>query len=142
MAERLTFSHVALNCQDPAAMERFYTKHLGFRRARVIPLGGDQIVFLRCGQVRLELFRASDGAARPRPEKDGPGTPGVRHLAFQVDDVDRVLADMGPEARVTLGPLTFDDFIPGWKTVWVSDPEGNVVEISQGYVDQDNPPQG
>jgi glyoxylase I family protein len=142
MADRLVFSHVALNCQDPAAMERFYTKHLGFERARVIPLGDDQIVFLRSGGMRLELFRASDNGPRPRPEKDGPVSPGIRHLAFQVDDVDRVLSAMGEEARVTLGPLTFDDFIPGWKTVWVSDPDGNVVEISQGYVDQDHPPQG
>jgi glyoxylase I family protein len=142
MADSMVFSHVALNCQDPAAMERFYTKHFGFTRARVIPLGTDQIVFLRCGNVRLELFKATDGAAGPPAEKDGPGRPGVRHLAFKVDDVDRRLAEMGADARITLGPLGFDDFIPGWRTVWVSDPEGNVVEISQGYVDQDDPPRG
>jgi glyoxylase I family protein len=48
---------------------------------------------------------------------------------------------MGAEARVTLGPLDFGDFIPGWRTAWVADPDGNIVEISQGYTDQDNPPQ-
>ena len=136
----LAFSHVALNCSDPAATERFYTRHFGFRRARVIPLGDEQIVFLRCGEVCLELFQAKAGAPRPAPARDGPGEPGVRHLAFQVDDVDRRLAAMGRDANVTLGPLSFDDFIPGWKTAWVADPDGNIVEISQGYVDQKQPP--
>ena len=34
----------------------------------------------------------------------------------------------------------FSDFIPGWRTVWLADPEGNIVEVSQGYTDQENPP--
>jgi glyoxylase I family protein len=36
---------------------------------------------------------------------------------------------------VTLGPLDFDGFIKGWRTVWVSDPDGTIVEISQGHKD-------
>jgi glyoxylase I family protein len=66
--------------------------------------------------------------------------PGWRHIAFKVDDVDAKLAEMGSDAQVSLGPLSFDDFIPGWRTVWVTDPEGNIVEISQGYTDQENLP--
>src|SRR4051812_21504094 len=55
----LVYSHVALNCVDPIATERFYTKHFGFKRARVIPLGAEQIVFLKDdGSVYLELFQA------------------------------------------------------------------------------------
>lgn len=136
----LTFSHVALNCANPAATERFYTKHFGFARARVIPLGDDQIVFLKSGDVYLELFRTREQPPVPPAGKDGPAYAGVRHFAFKVDDVDAKLAEMGAEARVTLGPLSFDDFIPGWRTVWVADPDGNIVEISQGYTDQRNPP--
>ena len=67
------------------------------------------------------------------------GWPGVRHFAFQVSDVDAKLAEIGGDAHINLGPLQFNDFIPGWKTVWVRDPDGNVVEISQGFVDQTNP---
>jgi len=47
---------------------------------------------------------------------------------------------MGADAQVTLGPLSFDDFIKGWRTVWLKDPNGNIVEVSQGYTDQENPP--
>ena len=137
---KTTFAHVALNCRDMAEIERFYTRHFGFRRARVIELGDDQIVFLKSGSMYLELFRATEQALTPAPQNDGPAWPGVRHLAFQVTDVDGKLAELGPDACINLGPLEFNDFIPGWKTVWVRDPEGNVVEISQGFVDQENPP--
>ena len=137
----LVFSHVALNCRDPLATERFYTRHFGFRRARVIPLGEEQIVFLKRGPVYLELFQAKGDPPGPVQDKDGPAYRGVRHIAFQVDDVDATLTAMGSDARVTLGPLDFGAFIPGWRTAWVSDPDGNIVEISQGYTDQDNPPQ-
>jgi len=137
----LVFSHVALNCQDPVATEQFYVRHFGFRRARVIPLGAEQIVFLKAGSVYLELFQAKGDPPGPAQEKDGPGYQGVRHIAFQVNDVDATLAAMGADASVTLGPLDFGAFIPGWRTAWVRDPDGNIVEVSQGYTDQDDPPQ-
>ena len=137
----LTFSHVAISCKDPLATERFYSKYFGFKRARVIPLGSDQIVFIKSGDTYLELFRSKEQAPIPPADQDGPWYPGWRHIAFQVDNVDAKLAEMGEDARITLGPLDFDDFISGWRTVWVADPNGNIVEISQGYVDQENPPQ-
>lgn len=132
----MNFAHVAMSCADPAAVEAFYTKHFGFHRARLCALpDGGEVVFLKSGEIRLELFKA-EGERRTPAVADGPHEPGLRHIAFQVDDVDRTLAALGPDARVTLGPLTFDDFIPGWRTVWISDPAGNIVEISQGYVDE------
>lgn len=145
----LAFHHVALTCNDPLAIERYYTKHFGFERARVAPLGGGkQIVFLRSGVFYLELFQSEQPSPVPSPAPswpqypggDGPHYHGVRHLAFKVDDVDAQLARMGAEAVITLGPLSFDAFIPGWKAVWLADPEGNIVEVGQGFVDQQNPP--
>ena len=130
------FSHVALNCRDMLATERFYVQHFGFRRVRTIPLGEQQIVFLRSGDVLLELFASEGEAPGDAAQGDGPHTAGVRHIAFQADDVDAALAALGEDADVTLGPLDFGDFIPGWRTVWVRDPDGVIVEISQGYVDE------
>ena len=136
----LAFSHIAISCQEPLAIERYYTRHFGFRRARVIPLGQDQIVFIKSGSMYLELFRAEGESPAPPAEKDGPHYSGWRHIAFQVEDVDAKLKEMGADARITLGPLDFGDFIRGWRTVWLADPEGNIVEVSQGYVDQEHPP--
>jgi glyoxylase I family protein len=137
---KTTFAHIALNCRDMAATERFYSRHFGFRRARVIDLGADQIVFLKSGSMYLELFRSTAAAPAAQSQNDGPAWPGVRHFAFQVADVDAKLAEIGDDAQVNLGPLEFNDFIPGWKTVWLRDPDGNIVEVSQGFVDQQNPP--
>ena len=135
-----TFHHVALSCADPIATERYYVKHFGFHRARVIPLGDTQIVFLRLDQTTIELFQAEGESPVTEIHGDGPHYAGVRHLAFKVNDVDAKLAEMGDAAKITLGPLDFGAFIPGWRTAWVADPDGVIVEISQGYVDQDNPP--
>jgi glyoxylase I family protein len=136
----LISSHVALSCKDPVVSERFYSRYFGFQRARVIPLGNEQIIFIKSGGTYLELFQSKGESPLPPYQSDGPTYPGLRHIAFQVEDVDRKLAEMGADARITLGPLDFNDFIPGWRSVWLADPDGNIVEISQGYVDQENPP--
>ncbi|WP_433889483.1 VOC family protein [Streptomyces sp. CA-111067] len=136
----MKWSHTALNCTDLARTEEFYTRWFGFRRVRAIDLGDTQIVFLKLGDAYLELFSGTAvGAADGRQAKaDGPDLPGhTRHLAFQTDDVDAVLREMGPAAEVTHGPLDFDGFIPGWRSVWLADPDGVTVEVSQGY--QDDP---
>ncbi len=130
------FAHVGITCKDPVKVERFYTKYFGFKRARVIPMGGaGQIVFIKSKRAYLELFRAEEESPIPPTGGDGPRYPGLRHLSFEVDNVDAKLAEMGKDAMVTQGPLDFYDIVPGWRVVWVADPEGNIVEISQGYQD-------
>ena len=137
---KATATHVGLSCKDPLAVERFYTRHFGFTRARVIPLGAEQVVMIKLGDFYIEIFQAKGEPPAPPAGGAGPEYPGWKHLAFTVEDVDAKLAEMGDEARVTLGPIGFDDFIRGWRTAWLADPEGNVVEITQGFVDQENPP--
>lgn len=143
MGHLVIFSQVALTCKDPIATEKFYSKYFGFKRARVAPLpDGDQIVFLKMADCAfyLELFQAKEESPVPPPTNDGPQYPAVRQLAFKVDSVDAKLSEMGDDAKITLGPMNFDDYIPGWRTVWLADPDGNIVEISEGFVDQDDPP--
>ncbi|NHC36000.1 VOC family protein [Scytonema millei] len=136
----LKFSQMAISCQDPIATEKFYTKYFGFQRARVAPLGKEQIVFLKLDDMYLELIQAKEESPTYQIRNDGPAYPGWRHLGFQVDNVDAKLAEMGEDAKISLGPLNFDEFISGWRSVWITDPNGNIIEISQGYTDQDNPP--
>jgi glyoxylase I family protein len=138
MTTTLRWSHVALNCADQAATEEFYRRWFGFRRARVVPLGDTEIVFLRHGDVYLELF-ASDEPTPVTVTADGPPHRGIaRHLAFQTDDLAAFLARAGGDIPVSLGPLHFDDFIEGWRSVWLTDPDGVIVEVSQGYRDADS----
>ena len=134
----MRWSHVGLNCQDQKTTEEFYTRWFGFTRARVVELGDSESVFLRKGDAYLELFPAAAGPATTETN-DGPGRPGtMRHLAFQTDSVDAFLAELGEDADITLGPLDFDDFICGWRSVWMRDPDGVIVEVSQGFQDDTN----
>jgi glyoxylase I family protein len=132
---KTAFAHVGLNCRDMRATERFYVRHFGFRRARVVPLGkGNRIVFLKSKTAYLELFQAK-GRART-VARDGPPEAGFRHMAFQVASVDRKIREMGKAAKVTLGPFSFDGFIKGWRGAWLMDPDGRIIELSQGYRDE------
>lgn len=135
------FAHVGITCKNPRKVEKFYTDYFGFKRARVIPIGGSkQIVFIKSNGAYLELFPAKAESPVPPPENDGPPYPGLRHLAFKVDSVDAKLAEIGKNTKVTLGPVEFNDVIPGWRIAWIADPEGNIVELSQGYEDEKDPP--
>lgn len=88
----------------------------------------------------LELFQAAEESPIEPAKNDGYQFPAVRQIGFKVDSVDAKLAEMGDDAKISLGPLSFDDFIPGWRTVWIYDPNGLIVEISEGFQDEDNPP--
>jgi glyoxylase I family protein len=92
------------------------------------------------GGVYLELFKSTE--TRPFPKAAGAGCDysGIRHLAFLVDDLDAKLAELGDDAVLTLGPIDFSAFIKGERTAWVADPEGNIIELNHGYIDEDNPP--
>ena len=48
---------------------------------------------------------------------------------------------MGNDARITLGPVDMGQFVEGMRVCWIEDPEGNIVELNQGYVDEENPPE-
>jgi glyoxylase I family protein len=131
-------SQLAINCKDIATTEAWYCKHFGFRRARRVELpDGREIVFIKMADSAfyLELFKADQENPAPEAINDGPTFPGYRHLAFKVGDVEAKLATID-NVDITLGPLDFDDFIPGWRTVWIRDPDGRIIELSQGFQDE------
>lgn len=135
------FSQIALNCKDQSVTEAFYTKYFGFRRVRVITLPDKEIIFLKmldCS-IYLELFKATEESPLPPAEQDGYVFPAVvRQLGFKVDDVAAKLKEIeaGGDLQINLGPLNFSDFIPDWITVWIRDPDGAIVELSQNFVDE------
>jgi glyoxylase I family protein len=132
--------HVGMSCEDPIAIERWYCKHFGFERKRVYAPGPGQVVMIGLGNTYLELFKSTEALPAPKVAGAGQDYSGWRHIAFLVDDLDAKLAELGDDAQVTLGPIDFSEFIVGERTAWVSDPEGNIIELNHGYVDQDDPP--
>ena len=134
------YHHIAISCRDPIATERFYTRHFGFQPHAGHPVGRSADRLSAGGRCLPGVVPGRRRCAERGRRRGRSPFPGWRHIAFRVDNVDAKLAEMGADAQITLGPLDFDAFIPGWRTVWVADPDGNIVEISQGYVDQENPP--
>lgn len=131
-------SQLAITCKDQTVTEDWYCKNFGFRRARVAKLpDGSEIIFLKMADSSfyLELFQAEHDSSLPKAVNDGYTFPGFRHLAFKVDNVDRKLETI-KDADITLGPINFDDYIEGWRTVWIRDPDGRIIEISQGFCDE------
>lgn len=132
-------SHVALNCLDIDITAAFYQKHLGFRVARVIELPNEgKILFLKMQDCAfyLELFQSEGEKPVASAKDDGYAFPGYRHMAFKIDNIDDFLASLEDSIEITLGPLSFEAFIPGWKTAWIRDPDDRIIEISEGFKDQ------
>lgn len=120
--------HVAIICSDYPRSKRFYTELLGlkviaenYREARdsykldlALPDGS-----------QVELFSFPDSPERP----SFPEAQGLRHLAFQVDDVEYVKEYL--EAReIEVEPIRVDEFT-GKAFTFFKDPDGLPLEVYQ-----------
>ena len=77
--------HIAINCTDVQKSLDFYGRILGFKRLQTVDCGDFDIIYFALPDGgRLELFDYHARNGNPtRQESDG----GLRHIAFQVDDV-------------------------------------------------------
>lgn len=118
--------HIAIICLDYERSKQFYTDVLGFdivqetfRAARQswkldLALGGTYMI---------ELFSFPDPPQRPsRPEAQG-----LRHLAFEVDDVDAGVRALQEKGVVTQ-PVRVDE-ITGKRFTFFADPDGLPLEL-------------
>ena len=131
----VTVQHLALNCRDRLAQERFYTRHFGFRRARVFRPGQpSEFVMLRLGSMCLELFGADGDTA------SGPGggeqRVGFKHLAFEVPDLETALAELRADGVTPDQIIEAGEHVPGLRICFFRDPEGNILELMQGWQDE------
>jgi catechol 2,3-dioxygenase-like lactoylglutathione lyase family enzyme len=129
-------NHIALNCRNAAAQEAFFAKHFGFQRSRTFNAGKpNEYTMLKLGSVRLELFRTD--SAKTEHQKGGEQGIGFKHLAFEVPRLEPAIealrADgIEPDPIIDMGQL-----IPGCRIVFFPDREGNIVELMEGYRDEE-----
>jgi glyoxylase I family protein len=125
----ISFHHVALTCGS-VARPTIYCDILASAQAR---LSNRQRQRDRPHQNGL-VFRPVPKSERPIQHltRDRPPV-GLRHIASVSDGTPR--SQIEADRNVSLRPLTFDAFIPGLTSVWIKDPDGNLVELSQGYKD-------
>jgi glyoxylase I family protein len=126
--------HVAMNCRDLRVQERFYTKHFGFRRARVFNAGTPgEFIMLRLDATCLELFQVG---AEAKSARGGSQPVGFAHLAFDVSDIKKAVAKLNADGIQTEGIVDCSDSVPGLLICFFHDPDGNRVELMQGWNDQ------
>ena len=118
--------HVAIICTDYKISKHFYTKILGFTilaenyRSERDSYKLDLEVN---GTYAIELFSFPDPASRPsRPEAAG-----LRHLAFQVEDIDAAI-DWLNQNQVATEPVRIDEFT-NKRFTFFSDPDGLPLEF-------------
>lgn len=118
--------HAAVICSDYEVSKRFYTEVLGLRvvaehyreQRRSFKL---DLALPDGGQV--ELFSFPDAPVRP----SYPEARGLRHLAFEVDDVAQCKAVL--ESRgVAVEPVRTDEYT-GRRFVFFADPDGLPLEL-------------
>ncbi|MHC5053422.1 MAG: VOC family protein [Planctomycetota bacterium] len=127
--------HIAFNCRDMRAQEEFYARHFGFRRVRTFKAGTPkEFAVLRLGGTCTELFPAGEGADEAAGA--GPQPVGFAHLAFEVEDLDAAVAALEAGGVETEGIIDCSRLLEGFRVCFFNDPEGNRIELMQGYRDE------
>ena len=118
--------HIAVICSDKDTALNFYHNKLGFQilRENYRPERDDWKIDLKLDDSEIELFIMKDHPLRPSPEAYG-----LRHLAFRVDSVDEVIAEL-ESMGITCEPIRRDAFT-GEKMTFFRDPDGLPLEIHE-----------
>ncbi len=119
------FHHVAIICSDYEASKRFYIDLLGFEIISELYRAPKQSwrLDLRSGDCHIELFTFPD----PPPRPSTPEAQGLRHLAFEVDDVAQTVREL--EAKgIAVEPIRVDE-LTGKHFTFFQDPDGLPLEL-------------
>jgi lactoylglutathione lyase len=124
--------HVSINVRDMEASAKFYAGVLGFRKLQTMPMdGGFSITYFEIpGGGRMELFDYGGASSEvPREESEV----GLRHLAFNVDDVAGAERLLRARDVPILLPTT-DIPSLGARVLLFLDPNGVTLEFCQPIV--------
>ena len=98
---------------------------------RIVGLDGvrAEIAFVQTpdGHARLELVKFHSPPAEGGDGHTPPNTPGIRHLAFVVDDIDAVVAGLRARGAELVGEL--ERYKDSYRLCYVRGPEGIIVEL-------------
>lgn len=112
--------HIAIICSDYNVSKVFYTDVLGLTIIREVyreERDSYKLDLALNGEYVIELFSFPNPPQRPsRPESVG-----LRHLAFQVDDLEKVIQVL-KEKEVASEPIRVDEFT-GKRFTFIADPD-------------------
>ncbi len=135
--------HVGIVVDDLAAATEFFVE-LGLELQgqgpvegrwvdRVVGLAGvrAEIAFLQTpdGHGRLELTKFHTPSTRAGNRDAPANTPGIRHIAFAVEDIDAVVAGLRARGAELVGDLGI--YKDSYRLCYVRGPEGIIVELAE-----------
>ena len=118
--------HIAIICSDYKRSKTFYTEVLGLKVIREIYREERQSYKLDLslnGDYVIELFSFPD----PPKRVSRPEALGLRHLAFEVKDVQAVIDDLATK-HIMAEPIRTDEYT-GKKFTFISDPDNLPIEF-------------
>lgn len=118
--------HLAIICSEYSVSKLFYTEVLGLEIVREVyrsERNSFKLDLAVNGDYQLELFSFPDPPSRPsRPEARG-----LRHLAFEVDDLEASVAHL-KQHGIASEEIRTDEHT-GKRFVFFSDPDGLPLEL-------------
>ena len=120
--------HVAIIVSDIEKAREFYVKKLGFEVLHDLyrPQQEDYRLDVHLGTIRLEIFGKKNAPTRVT----NPEALGLRHLAFYVEDVEAVSAELN-SLGIETEPIRIDP-LSGQKCTFFRDPDDLPLELYGG----------
>lgn len=118
--------HIAIICSNYAVSKQFYTAVIGLEILNEIyraERDSYKLDLALNGNYVIELFSFPNPPKRPsRPEATG-----LRHLAFEVDNLEEVVLKMN-SLNISIEPIRIDEFTDK-KFTFIADPDGLPIEF-------------
>jgi catechol 2,3-dioxygenase-like lactoylglutathione lyase family enzyme len=120
--------HLVLTVADTAATVAFYSAVLGMSAESFEAADGSRRTALHFGRQKINLHRAGQEFA-PRAARPGPGTADLCFLvAGRLEDWADHLVARG--VAVELGPVARSGATGPIRSLYIRDPDGNLLELS------------
>ena len=119
--------HVAIIASDYERAKDFYVNKLKFPVIREVyrEQRKDYILTLKLGDCEIELF----GMPNPPARVTNPEACGLRHLAFRVEDMDAVVAELNA-LGIETEPIRMDPYT-NCRMTFFRDPDGLPLELHE-----------
>lgn len=149
----LRLTHVGICVADRDRSLRFYRDALGFEEVSRLRAGGAptgtllriagaevEAIFLERDGVRIELLHYAKPGHRGAPEPRPMNQIGLTHLSLRVDDLAETLAALQAEGVRVLDETRIDIAAANTQAVFITDPDGTLIELVQAPGDPAAPP--
>jgi catechol 2,3-dioxygenase-like lactoylglutathione lyase family enzyme len=135
--------HVGIIVDDLPAAKAFFLDFGLELRGEGVAEGAllDRVVGLNGAKTSVAYFRVPDGQAsielvkfHTPPDESGirrplANTPGIRHIAFVVEDIEAVVARLKEKGTETFSEI--QDFEDTYRLCYVRGPEGIILELAE-----------